>query len=730
MHRLTPGSRTPRTVLSVAVSFVMAATLTVAVATPGEARPPKAFLPGAPGVGDPYFPLDGNGGYDVWRYLLDVKYDPDTDLLTGVATIVAKATQNLSSFNLDLDGLTVRSIRVNWRPAAWSRDGAELTVTPSHGIRDHRPFVTRVWYDGVPETIDDLFGVSGFIHTDDGALVVGEPHVAATWFPVNDHPADKASYSLRITVPDGLEAVSNGFLTGRFSHDGWTTWKWLAQAPMASYLVGMGIGEFDLHAYVDDGIRYWDAIDPDLLVSPTPRTGEQFAISQQADLAYKRLSDTISVPDDGAELSFWVTRDTEPDWDYFFVEAHTAGVDDDWTTLPDLNGHASQDTGNVCPFWLELHPFLEHYQSAVLDPDPEVPPTCDPSGSSGDWWGASGESDGWEQWSVDLSAWAGSTVEVSLTYASDDIVQHSGVEVDDILVSTGEGTTSFEADTDPMDGWTVPGPPEDSPGNANDWIVGTEADTPPTRGEIVQGSFARQGEIVAFLGENFGPYPFRAGGGIVDHVDLAFALENQTRPIYSQGFFTDPLSGDNVIVHELAHQWFGDSLALERWQHIWLNEGFATYAEWLWSEREGLGTAQEVFDFFYGAIPADDPFWSLTIGDPGPEALFDFPVYARGAMTLHQLRLAVGDDDFFQILEDWASSNRYGNVTTDGFIQLAEQISGQQLDALFDEWLFTAEKPDLAAGALLRAGSLGADRDHMPAAARFLVERLGATMPS
>ena len=103
-------------------------------------------------------------------------------------------------------------------------------------------------------------------------------------------------------------------------------------------------------------------------------------------------------------------------------------------------------------------------------------------------------------------------------------------------------------------------------------------------------------------------------------------------------------------MHELAHQWYGDSLAVARWQHIWLNEGFATYAEWLWSEHEGLGTAQEIFDFFYDGIPADDPFWALPIGDPGPDRLFDFAVYWRGGMALHPLRLAVGDAAFFRIL--------------------------------------------------------------------------------
>ena len=148
-------------------------------------------------------------------------------------------------------------------------------------------------------------------------------------------------------------------------------------------------------------------------------------------------------------------------------------------------------------------------------------------------------------------------------------------------------------------------------------------------------------------------------------------------------------------MHELAHQWYGDSLAVEEWQHIWLNEGFATYAEWLWDEHEGAATAQEIFDYFYGVIPPDDPFWDVVIGDPGRDLMFDFAVYARGAMTLHQLRLAVGDADFFTILRTWASAQKDGNVTTDEFVSLAEAISGDQLDDLFETWLFTPGQPSL-----------------------------------
>ncbi|MET0763264.1 MAG: M1 family metallopeptidase [Blastococcus sp.] len=447
--------------------------------------------PGAPGIGDPYFPLDGNGGYDVGHYDLDVKYQPATDVLTGVATIQAVATQRLSSFNLDFEGMEVRSITVDGEAVSWSRSGGELTVRPDDSLAEGHEFTAVVRYDGVPETIQDDLGTSGFMHTDDGAIVAGQPDVAATWFPSNDHPRDAASVSVSATVPAGLEAISNGVLDDRETEDGWTTWSWHADEPMATYLVTLAIGEFDVREYRADGIRYWDALDPDLF---------------------------------------------------------------------------------------------------TLDLDPE-----------------------------------------------------------------NEG---------------------------------------PFAGEIAEASLARQPEIIDFLSGFFGPYPFASSGGIVDDFEeLQFALETQTRPVYASAFFIDAINGDLVVVHELAHQWVGDLLRLDLWQHIWLNEGFATYAEWLWLEREGLATPQEVFDDIAANAPPE--FWETTIGDPGADvgALFDIAVYYRGAMTLQALRQTVGDDVFFGILEEWVASQAGGTVTTDEFIRLAEKMSGMQLDDLFDTWLFTPEKP-------------------------------------
>jgi Zinc carboxypeptidase len=200
-----------------------------------------------------------------------------------------------------------------------------------------------------------------------------------------------------------------------------------------------------------------------------PHTGSFYAYSNIADVTYKRLARTINVPAGGANLSFWVSHDTEQDWDFVFVEAHTVGQDD-WTTLPDSNGHTSTSTGDSCPEgWHELHPFLEHYQTLNADN------TCSPTGTTGTWNADSGNSGGWQQWSVDLSAYAGSQVEVTIAYVSDWSIQGLGTFVDDIVVSTGEGSTSFETG---MDGWTAAAAPPGSAANTNTWVRTTAAQIP------------------------------------------------------------------------------------------------------------------------------------------------------------------------------------------------------------------------------------------------------------
>jgi aminopeptidase N len=494
-------------VLAVGLALPAAAAVAQPISpTPGVGR----YTPGAPGAGDDYFPLYGNGGYDVEHYDLAIRYDPEDDTIRGRAVIQATATQDLSTFNLDLVGLTVRSVSVDGHRATWSRTDHELVVTPRPKPKAGAPFRTEVVYDGVPVTfalsLPPFLVESGFIHTDDGALVVGQPEVATTWFPVNDHPSDKATFRVSLTAPTGLDVVAMGVLRSSTSSGGWTTSTWSSAAPMASYLYGFSVGDFDVHEWTTPaGLPVLDAVDPDL----------------------------------PADVRGW--------------------VDDD---------------------------------------------------------------------------------------------------------------------------------------------------------------LALQDDVIAAFEPVFGPYPFETTGAIVDDYPIFFALENQTRPIYSWLFWAGG-PADFVIAHELAHQWYGDSVALERWQDIWLNEGFATYAEWIWVEAQtgGAVTAQQVAQLFFDDLfgDPDDPFWQVVIGDPGPDLLFDNAVYYRGAMTLAALRAEIGDDAFLTVLRRWAAENADGNVTTDDFVALAEEVSGQQLDDLFQTWLFTPQKPASLGAAPIAA--LSAARTSTAAAA-------------
>ena len=200
-------------------------------------------------------------------------------------------------------------------------------------------------------------------------------------------------------------------------------------------------------------------------------------------------------------------------------------------------------------------------------------------------------------------------------------------------------------------------------------------------------SLAQQPAMIAYFSRVFGPYPFSSFGAVVDDdEDAGYALETQTRPIYSGA------PDESTVAHELAHQWYGNSVTPRRWRDIWLNEGFATYAEWMWGARRGGDSVTEQFEAAY-ARPADSAFWQLEVGDPGAPNLFEAAIYDRGAMTLHALRLEVGDRDFFRILRAWAQRNRYGVVSTGDLVTLSERVSGEQLDGLFDTWLYTRGKP-------------------------------------
>ena len=484
-----PGKPRTRSAVAafVAASTTTALTLYAPLANADDSGQKNGrFTAGAPGVGDRYYPLAGNGGYDVGHYDITGAYDPATDVWSATTVITAEATADLYRFDLDFDGMTISSLVVDGKPAAWSRDGAELVVVPQHKIKSGTPITIRASYSGVPKEfllpLGDFTLRTGFMATDDGATVAGQPDVAAGWFPVNDHPRDKAAYDFHVTVPQGLGVVANGFLAGTSTQGGTTRFDWHAPEPMASYLATIDIGRWDVRqGTTGSGLPIYDAVDPDLLSDP------------------------------------------------------------------------------------------------VLGPS-------------------------------------------------------------------------------------------------------------------INASLARQGEILDVLSSAFGSYPFSTVGAIIDDQDdLFFALETQTRPVYSKYFWPD--GGDSVIAHELAHQWYGDHVALEQWQDIWLNEGWATYAEWVWGEHEGFFTPQDAFDFYYSEIPDDDPFWQFVIGEPPQDDLFGDPVYLRGGMTLQVLRNRVGDDAFWQIARQWVQEQGGGTGTTAQFIALAERVSGQQLDDLFDAWLFTGSKP-------------------------------------
>jgi aminopeptidase N len=205
--------------------------------------------------------------------------------------------------------------------------------------------------------------------------------------------------------------------------------------------------------------------------------------------------------------------------------------------------------------------------------------------------------------------------------------------------------------------------------------------------------------IITFFSDLYGEYPFTSGGGIIDWApDVGYALESQTRPNYHR------IPGPSTVVHEISHMWFGDDVTIKVWPDIWLNEGFATFSEWIYAEEHVGDTAAETFDELY-ATPESDPFFDeLWFPAPAalhhPSQLFHTPVYDRGAMTLQALREKVGDETFFGILRAWYAENTTDSVTpdksvtTEDFIALAERETGQQLDNFFQVWLYEEGRPE------------------------------------
>jgi aminopeptidase N len=396
----------------------------------------------------------------------------------AIATISADAVQSLSRFNLDFLGLEIESLKVNGVSATYARDGGELAITPARPINARDSFTITVLYRGSPEprSTKAIPIAVGWIATGNGSYVLNEPEGASTWYPVNDHPSDKASYTFHVIVPDGYSVIANGTLVSQTpTGDGHATWTYEEKAPMASYLTQLAIGDFRL--------------------SNAPGPG--------------------------------------------------------------------------------------------------------------------------------------------------------GVTIRNAFASTLADDATID--------------------------------------------FSRTPEMLQLFSADFGPYPFDVYGAVVVSDRTQFALETQTLSIFDASFVDGSIDGDDVVAHELAHQWFGDSVTPSSWKDIWLNEGFATYGEWLWHEHVS-GTpialsAHAVYDQLNSAaLP----------GDPGVEHLFDVgAVYNRGALTLQALRLTVGDDLFFTTLRTYASRFGGKNVTTNDFVAVANEVGGRDLSGLFDAWLYREALPAL-----------------------------------
>jgi aminopeptidase N len=434
--------------------------------------------PGGRGVGDAYFPDLGNGGYDVEHYDLALTWHADAGVLDGVATITATATQDLSRFDLDLSGLEVGSTKVDGRAATTRRDADELVVTPPRAIADGHRFEVVVAYGGTPEPIHqgtDLFRV-GWQTAGREAFVASEPAGAATFFPGNDHPSDKATYTFHVTAPEDQVVATNGQPLGqRTLEDGTVTWDSAARDPIASYLVQVAIGDYEV------------------------------------------------VPD----------------------------------------------------------------------------------GTSG-----------------------------------------AGVPIRHVL----------------------------------------HRDLAPRARDTV----ARTAQMMDVMAGIWGPYPFEGYGVLAVDRPLGFALETQTLTLIGSDIAEQGRDADVTLVHELAHQWVGDAVSPATWKDIWLNEGFATYSEWLWSERTGGLPAARLARRVEGEPGLDGP-----TADPGPDELFQPTVYDRGALTLEALREQIGDDAFFRVLRTWVEEHSGGSASTADFTALAARVSGQDLTALFDRWLQQPTVPSL-----------------------------------
>jgi aminopeptidase N len=206
--------------------------------------------------------------------------------------------------------------------------------------------------------------------------------------------------------------------------------------------------------------------------------------------------------------------------------------------------------------------------------------------------------------------------------------------------------------------------------------------------------FGRQSQMMKLFVKLFGPYPLATGYTVVvTDDDLEIPLEAQGISIFGANHCDGERSAERLIAHEMAHQWFGNSVTARRWRDIWLHEGFACYAEWLWSEDSGGRSADELARHYHQRLASSSQ--DLLLSDPGPRDMFDDRVYKRGAMTLHALRRTIGDENFFALLRDWTTRHRHGTAVTDDFTGLAANYADESLRPLWQAWLYSTDVPDL-----------------------------------
>ncbi|MFP7834964.1 M1 family metallopeptidase [Marisediminicola sp. LYQ134] len=205
--------------------------------------------------------------------------------------------------------------------------------------------------------------------------------------------------------------------------------------------------------------------------------------------------------------------------------------------------------------------------------------------------------------------------------------------------------------------------------------------------------FAAQPHMMQLFERMFGPYPFASYTVVVTDDELEIPLEAGGMSTFGRNHVDGHGGSQRLIAHELAHSWFGNSVTAASWRHIWLHEGFACYAEWLWSEHSGGPSAQRLATGFWANLSALDT--DIVIGDPGPDLMFDDRLYKRGALTLHALRLTLGDDTFFDMLRAWTGDHRHGSVTTDDFVEHLDRFSPEPLGDFVRAWVFESALPKL-----------------------------------